>query len=107
MLTDFYPDGLANEHVIATILRDVCKALVYLHDNLYIHTNVRADNIMITSNGTVLLGGLHQMIETMSRGQWRRNVFRFVGDPEWMAPEVISQVSTHHPPPLREYKQYP
>jgi hypothetical protein len=43
-------------------------------------------------NGDVKLAGLHQMLQLMQNGTLKRSVFKFVGDPEWMAPEVLSQV---------------
>jgi hypothetical protein len=38
------------------------------------------------------VAGIYQMIQLMHCGKLKRSVFKFVGDPEWMAPEVLSQV---------------
>ena len=94
ILNNFFPDGLVSESIIATILREVLKAITYMHSNHFIHNNIRADNIFLDSGGEVRLGGLYQMIPMMQRGMWKKSVFEFVGDPEWMAPEVLSQATT-------------
>jgi serine/threonine protein kinase len=93
IMIENFPLGFNNEALIATILRDVLRAVQYLHNNNCIHNNIRADNIYLDANGDVKLGGLHQLIEKVSGGVLRGAVFKFVGDPEWMAPEVLSQVS--------------
>eukprot|EP00158_Paraphelidium_tribonemae_P002341 Partr_v1_DN25290_c0_g1_i2_m17011 putative ste20-related kinase adaptor len=46
------------------------------------------------TTGQVRLCGLHQMISAIEHGLWKRDIFQFAGDPEWMAPEVISQATT-------------
>ncbi|KAL6006990.1 hypothetical protein ACLOJK_032486 [Asimina triloba] len=55
-----YPEGF-EEPVIATLLREVLKALVYLHGQGHIHRDVKAEvfeagNILIDGYGTVKLG---------------------------------------------------
>ncbi|KAK4392987.1 Serine/threonine-protein kinase BLUS1, partial [Sesamum angolense] len=49
-----FPEGF-EEPVIATLLREVLKALVYLHAHGHIHRDVKAGNILIDSNGAVKL----------------------------------------------------
>ena len=44
------------ESNISIICHDVLQALVYLHDMMIIHRNVRPENILICSNGKVTLG---------------------------------------------------
>lgn len=104
-----FQSGLPSELVIATILRGTLKALDYLHEShrihkfalsVYsmnthvVHSNIRADSIYLDSNGDVKLAGMHQLINAASDGKLQRSVFKFVGDPEWMAPEVLSQATT-------------
>ncbi|AQL03545.1 Protein kinase superfamily protein [Zea mays] len=50
-----FPEGF-DEPVIATLLREVLKALVYLHSQGHIHRDVKAGNILIDTNGAVKLG---------------------------------------------------
>lgn len=50
--------------------------------------------MMLDFDGSVKVSGLHQMIKRASTGKLKRSVFKFVGDPEWLAPEVLSQATT-------------
>ncbi len=42
--------------------------------------------------GDVRVTGLHQLVDCVMAGVRRKRVYKFVGDPEWMAPEVLAQV---------------
>lgn len=45
-----------NEPQIAYVTRNVCVALEFLHSRLVIHRDLKAGNILLTSNATVKLG---------------------------------------------------
>lgn len=47
-----------NEPQIAYITKYVCRALEYLHSCMVIHRDLKAGNILLTSDGTVKLGML-------------------------------------------------
>ncbi|KAF7151696.1 hypothetical protein RHSIM_Rhsim02G0050700 [Rhododendron simsii] len=49
-----YPEGF-EEPVIATLLHEVLKAIVYLHGHGHIHRDVKAGNILMDTNGAVKL----------------------------------------------------
>jgi len=91
IVQDRFPEGLPEE-AVATILRDVVSALAYMHSCSYIHNDVRIHNIVLDSNGDVRLTGLHQMTQLETDGVPRNSTYGYMGDPEWMAPEVIVQV---------------
>lgn len=86
-----HPEGF-EEPVIATLLREVLKALVYVHGEGHIHRDVKAGNILIDANGAVKLADFGVAACMFDTGDRQRARNTFVGTPCWMAPEVMQQL---------------
>ncbi|MFS7977572.1 putative protein kinase STE-STE20-Fray family [Helianthus anomalus] len=91
MLKAFHPEGF-EEAVIATILREVLKALEYLHCHGHIHRDVKAENILISDHGAIKLGDLGVSACLFDSGDRQRARNTFCGTPCMMAPEVMEQL---------------
>ncbi|CAA7402297.1 unnamed protein product [Spirodela intermedia] len=71
------------EPVIATLLREVLKALVYLHGQGHIDRDVKAGNILIDANGAVKLADFGVSACMFDIGERQRSRNSFVGTPCW------------------------
>ncbi|EGO28513.1 hypothetical protein SERLADRAFT_458986 [Serpula lacrymans var. lacrymans S7.9] len=112
-----WPGGM-EEEVVKSVLKQALEGLNYLHVNGFIHRDVKAANLLIDDDGTVLLGDLGVAASLVEEGDSSHkhanpmsNRFNFdptsasktlplsrpkmgkrksfVGTPCWMAPELI------------------
>lgn len=98
IMKDGFQDGFSDS-IVATILKETIKGLVYIHENHMIHkyfsltSDIKADNILIDSHGEIRLSGFRQLTLLQQGGEVINSVFSLVGDNiEWAAPEVLTQV---------------
>ncbi|KII64860.1 STE20/SPS1-related proline-alanine-rich protein kinase [Thelohanellus kitauei] len=84
--------GILSETLIIAILKEVVKALNYFHKHGQIHRDVKAANILISSDGNVSLGDFGVSAVIMDYGDRNRIRKTFVGTPCWMAPEILESI---------------
>ncbi|KDD72254.1 protein kinase, partial [Helicosporidium sp. ATCC 50920] len=77
------------EPCIAHILRQVLKALAYLHVQGRIHRDVKASNVLLSERGLVKVSDFGVSAQLSGTVGYKRRTF--VGSPLWMAPEVIER----------------
>jgi len=76
-----------SEDQIAAICSCMVQGLIYLHSHLILHRDLKAGNILLTSDGIAKLADFGVSAKLQHTVEKRDTV---VGSPYWMAPEVIS-----------------
>eukprot|EP01121_Diplochlamys_sp_Union-15-3_P002969 TRINITY_DN12803_c0_g1_i1.p1 TRINITY_DN12803_c0_g1~~TRINITY_DN12803_c0_g1_i1.p1 ORF type:complete len:232 (-),score=41.40 TRINITY_DN12803_c0_g1_i1:30-725(-) len=86
-LADIILEGtLMTEKHIAYVCKEVLKALEYMHTKGRIHRDIKSDNILLRSDGSVKIADFGYSAELTPDHQKRTTI---VGTPYWMAPELI------------------
>lgn len=67
---------------ISCIVSEVLNGLVYIHNQKFIHRDIKAANILFTESGGVKIGDFGSV-------SFKSPANSFVGTPYWIAPEVI------------------
>ncbi|KAI3858808.1 hypothetical protein MKX03_015745 [Papaver bracteatum] len=99
-----FPDGF-EEAVIATILCEVLKGLVNIHQHGDIHRDVKAGNILMDSRGAVKLCDFGASASLFDAGKRLHGRNTFTGTPCWMAPEIFVKTIRDAPPSLDHSKR--
>eukprot|EP01133_Synstelium_polycarpum_P013342 gene13342-15693_t len=74
------------EPQIAYVVRETLRSLQYIHSLHRIHRDIKSDNILLGSEGTVKIADFGYAAQLTQKQQKRNTV---VGTPYWMAPELI------------------
>uniref|UniRef100_A0A7S3EJX3 Protein kinase domain-containing protein n=2 Tax=Rhodosorus marinus TaxID=101924 RepID=A0A7S3EJX3_9RHOD len=90
LLNGMFPGGMP-EPLTQYLLFETVKALDYFHKHGQIHRDVKAANILLTSQGQVMLSDYGVMGWMVEGGVERKLAQTVVGTPHWMAPEVLEQ----------------
>lgn len=84
-LTDLVMKTELEEPKIAAISFEILKGLDFLHDKNIIHRDIKSDNILLHTDGTVKIADLGFSVNVAVNE--KRNTA--VGTPYWMSPELV------------------
>lgn len=90
LITEFgYSRGFRDEVLISSILSQILSALKYLHEQKLVHHDLRANKVLITSNGVVKLADIGMNTSIVSSGSRKTSTLSLFGEECYMAPEVL------------------
>ena len=85
ILEQFESIKMSEAH-IARVCRETLKALEHVHAYHRIHRDIKSDNILLGSDGSVKIADFGYAVQLTQNKQKRNTI---VGTPYWMAPELI------------------
>lgn len=95
LIATHFQDGLS-EILISVFLRDILRALDYIHNKGFIHRAIKARHILVSTDGRACLSGLRYMYP-ISKCRMNDRVFNFPLNAShnlnWLSPELLEQNS--------------
>ncbi|XP_025058000.1 STE20-related kinase adapter protein beta isoform X3 [Alligator sinensis] len=95
LLKNYFPQGMS-EALIRNILFGAVRGLNYMHQNGFIHRNIKASHILISGDGLVSLSGLNNLYSLVNSGQRSKIVYDFpqfnTSVLPWLSPELLRQM---------------
>ena len=86
LVADVPPSAKWSEGEIAFVLREMLKALAFMHAQHRLHRDIKSDNVLVGLDGAVKLGDFGFAATLTEEVKTRKSI---VGTPFWMAPELI------------------
>ncbi|KYO33601.1 STE20-related kinase adapter protein beta [Alligator mississippiensis] len=94
LLKNYFPQGMS-EALIRNLLFGAVRGLNYMHQNGFIHRNIKASHILISGDGLVSLSGLNNLYSLVNSGQRSKTVYDFpqfnTSVLPWLSPELLRQ----------------
>ncbi|XP_058713303.1 serine/threonine-protein kinase PAK 3-like [Poecile atricapillus] len=87
-LRDLIDEAQMSEEEIAAVSRECLQGLDFLHSNHVIHRDVKSNNILLRTDGSVKLADFGLSVQLTPEKNQRCSV---IGTPWWMAPEVVKR----------------
>jgi len=86
-ILDLFPGIEMNEREIAFIMLESVKAVEFIHSMHRIHRDIKSDNILLDTGGSVKLADFGYTVQLTEARDKRGTT---IGTPYWEAPEVIT-----------------
>lgn len=91
-----FKSGFKDDALLATIMQDVLRGLVYFHKEAKIHRDIKAGNILLSARGVAKLSDFGVSGALIENGYKKMGRKTFTGTPCWMAPEVMESKGHNH-----------
>ena len=96
-INDYFKDGIKDETILGSILRDTLCGISYMHNQGRIHRDIKGRNILIHGeNGIAMLADFGVSGALLEGGLKKRGRNTMTGTPCWMAPEVMKHQRYNH-----------